>query len=326
MHRGSNGNGDGNREDDGNDDDDDDAFVPPSFLSNKLPNGSPAAEYADRGHRSTKLTLASSSSDEDDGGGRGSNGRDDGSARRRTVLHFDDDGMDSPDAILPPTPMGRVIVDTGSISDDDMDEGKDATPPTDKRRRKKNKKRRNTTLFVPPPALVGDDALADEEEEENREEEKKDEASNDSSKKSKEAIGTSNTQKSQQEDYQKLCKTYKDEHASLRFLIGILKLEKSDAESRLSQLSEAFETKSAQNKTMSADLTKLRRENAALKQAAADKQKQMDAMVTSLQAQMMQGLSAAVEKTKKLQGELEIMRAEKEKLREEVEELRAGND
>lgn len=77
---------------------------------------------------------------------------------------------------------------------------------------------------------------------------------------------------------------------------------------------------------MAADLTKLRKENAALKQAAADKQKQMDAMVTSLQAQMMQGLSAAVEKTKKLQAELEVMTVEKEKLREEVEELRAGSE
>ena len=77
---------------------------------------------------------------------------------------------------------------------------------------------------------------------------------------------------------------------------------------------------------MAADLTKLRKENAALKQAAADKQKQMDAMVTSLQAKMMQGLSAAVEKTKKLQAELEVMTVEKEKLREEVEELRAGSE
>lgn len=166
------------------------------------------------------------------------------------------------------------------------------------------------------------------EQEEVLEDKKKDEAIDDNDE-SKEKLGTSSTQEnntSQQVDYQKLCKTYKDEHASLRFLVGILKLEKSDAESRLSQLSDAFETKSAHNKTMATELTKLRKENAALKQAAIDKQKQMDAMVTSLQAQMMQGLSAAVEKTKKLQGELEAMTAEKEKLQEEVDELRAEND
>ena len=77
---------------------------------------------------------------------------------------------------------------------------------------------------------------------------------------------------------------------------------------------------------MATELTKLRGENAALKQAAADKQQQMDAMVTSLQAQMMQGLSAAVEKTKKLQAELEKVTAEKEQMQEELEELRAEND
>lgn len=282
-------------------DDDDDAFVPPSFLSSS--SNSPT-EYADCGHGSqTKLTLASSSSDEDDGGGRGIGSND------SPVLHFDDDGMDSPEtAVLPPTPKDKK-----------------------RRRSKKNKKRRNTTLFVPPPALVAD-ALADKEDCE--------EAKNDDfgaqpnptpmeEDKSKESPATSDAKDGNADtdvDYQKLCKTYKDEHASLRFLIGILKLEKSDAESRLGQLSEAFEAKSAQNKTMAAELTKLRGENAALKQAAADKQQQMDAMVTSLQAQMMQGLSAAVEKTKKLQAELEKVTAEKEQMQEELEELRAEND
>ena len=288
-------------------DDDEDAFVPPSFLSNG--SSSSPAEYADCGHGSqTKLTLASSSSDEDDGGGgRGSNDS--------PMLHFDDDGMDSPEAaVLPPTPaMGRMAIDKK------------------RRRSKKNKKRRNTTLFVPPPALAAD-ALAEEEDCE--------EAKNDEfvaqpnptpigKEKCKESPATSDAKESNTDehvDYQKMCKTYKDEHASLRFLIGILKLEKSDAESRLGQLSEAFETKSAQNKTMATELTKLRGENAALKQAAADKQQQMDAMVTSLQAQMMQGLSAAVEKTKKLQAELEKVTAEKEQMQEELEELRAEND
>ena len=110
-------------------------------------------------------------------------------------------------------------------------------------------------------------------------------------------------------DYKSLCQTYKDEHASLRFLLGIFKLEKADAESRLGQLSEAFATKSAQNKTMATQLTELRRENAALKTAAVDKQREMDSLVGTLQTQMMTGLSAAVEKTKTLQAQLEAMEA-----------------
>ena len=45
-------------------------------------------------------------------------------------------------------------------------------------------------------------------------------------------------------------------------------------------------------------------------------------MVGALQTQMMTGLSAAVEKTKTLQAQLEAMEAEKERLEEELEELR----
>jgi hypothetical protein len=192
--------------------------------------------------------------------------------------------------------------------------------------KRRKKKRRNTTLFVPPPvadAFVGEDDGRDDE-------------TRDAVPPVEEEEGTANVEMSdttkddeidqkekddaKEPDYKSLCQTYKDEHASLRFLLGILKLEKADAESRLGQLSEAFATKSAQNKTMAAQLTELRRENAALKTAAVDKE--MDSLVGTLQTQMMTGLSAAVEKTKTLQAQLEAMAAEKERLEEELEELR----
>ena len=73
---------------------------------------------------------------------------------------------------------------------------------------------------------------------------------------------------------------------------------------------------------MATQLTELRRENAALKTAAVDKQREMDSLVGTLQTQMMTGLSAAVEKTKTLQAQLEAMAAEKDRLEEELEELR----
>jgi len=199
--------------------------------------------------------------------------------------------------------------------------------------KRRKKKRRNTTLFVPPPEPPVADALTEEEggRDEERdvispvEEEEEEGTANvemaDNTKDDK--IDQKEKEDAEEEpDYKTLCQTYKDEHASLRFLLGILKLEKADAESRLGQLSEAFAAKSAQNKSMAAQLTELRGENAALKAAAVDKQKEMDNMVGALQTQMMTGLSAAVEKTKTLQAQLEAMEAEKERLEEELEELR----
>ena len=111
------------------DDDDDDAFVPPSFKN------------------SGKLALASSSSDEDD------------TNATTTVLHFD--GMDSPDAVLPPSFMEHCSLgDDGHDNeidgggDDDDDEARMA-----QKMKRRKKKRRNTTLFVPPPEPPVADAL-----------------------------------------------------------------------------------------------------------------------------------------------------------------------
>ena len=195
--------------------------------------------------------------------------------------------------------------------------------------KRRKKKRRNTTLFVPPPPAVAD-ALAGEEDgrDEKRdgvspvEEEEEGTANVDVADTAKDEKIDQKEEDAEEVDYKSLCQTYKDEHASLRFLLGILKLEKADAESRLGQLSEAFEAKSAQNKTMATQLTELRRENGTLKTAAVDKQREMDSLVGTLQTQMMTGLSAAVEKTKTLQAQLEAMAAEKERLEEELEELR----
>jgi hypothetical protein len=299
------------------DDDDDDAFVPPSFLPNAPAGGT--------------LTLASTSSsssgsDEDRNGGDGG---------RSAVLHFD--GMDSPDAAAaspPPPPMGCATID-------DTAAGICMEKRRGRRTKKTKNRRRNTTLFVvPPPSDSVVDALGedgDDEGEEDCPEETRDVcavrrssgSSSGAEGRSKDTTGRSaagGRDAVDREDCHGRCRAYKDEHASLRFLIGILKLEKSDAEARLGQLSEAFEAKSAQSKTMAAELTNLRGEAAALRQAAADKQAQMDAMVSSLQTQMMQGLSAAVEKTKKLQVELETVTAEKERLREELEALRAESE
>ena len=52
-----------------------------------------------------------------------------------------------------------------------------------------------------------------------------------------------------------LCKVYRDEHAALRFMIGVLKLEKSDAEERMKTLSEAYEGKLVQSRSISAEVS-----------------------------------------------------------------------
>ena len=296
-------------DDSGHDDDGDDAFVPPSL----------------------KLALASSSSDEDDAGSRGGRNTN-ANASATTVLHFD--GMDSPDAVLPPSFMEHCSLGddghdnengSGGGNDDDEDEKEAMTVQKMKRRKKK---RRNTTLFVPPPPVAT--ALAGEEDDDRDEkrdvvspvEEEEGTANVDMADTAKDDEIDQKEEDAEEVDYKSLCQTYKDEHASLRFLLGILKLEKADAESRLGQLSEAFEAKSAQNKTMATQLTELRRENGTLKTAAVDKQREMDSLLGTLQMQMMTGLSAAVEKTKTLQAQLEAMAAEKERLEEELEELR----
>ena len=292
------------------DDDDDDAFVPPSL----------------------KLALASSSSDEDDAG----SSRRNTNASATTVLHFD--GLDSPDAVLPPSFMEHCSLGDddhdnengggggGGGGDDDEDEEEAITAQKIKRRKKK---RRNTTLFVPPPPPPVAETLAEEEDGRHGKrdgaspvEEEEGTANVDMADTAKDDEIDQKEEDAEEVDYKSLCQTYKDEHASLRFLLGILKLEKADAESRLGQLSEAFEAKSAQNKTMATQLTELRRENGTLKTAAVDKQREMDSLLGTLQMQMMTGLSAAVEKTKTLQAQLEAMAAEKERLEEELEELR----
>jgi len=119
-----------------------------------------------------------------------------------------------------------------------------------------------------------------------------------------------------------LCKVYRDEHSALRFLVGILKLEKSDAEERMKTLSEAYEGKLVQNRSISAELTTLRKENATLRKNAAEKEEAMEKMISTLQTQMTTGLSAAIQKTKALQMQLDAANLERERLERQLAETR----
>eukprot|EP00978_Attheya_sp_CCMP212_P010902 scaffold26556_cov46-Attheya_sp.AAC.1 len=114
------------------------------------------------------------------------------------------------------------------------------------------------------------------------------------------------TEAHSQHDYDRLaaiCRMYRDGHKQVRGLNGILKAEKSDAEERLRMLSGAYEMKLKQFNKMSSELTAIRRENSIL-QGRGGNDQNMHKLIFDLKRQMMTGLSAAVERNKKLEAQL----------------------
>ena len=114
-----------------------------------------------------------------------------------------------------------------------------------------------------------------------------------------------------------LCRLYRNEHAAVRFLVGVLRNEKEDAESRLRALGQAYEGRLAQDRGSATELAALRRECAGLRRRAQEKEAETARMVDSLQRQMMSGLAAAVERARSLQAELDAANAEVRRLERE---------